>query len=116
MHFSRRKRQTLDPRFAYNSQSYRQSNFTTHKNCRKKTLLSVVFAVIQLHLYAQTLTGQVQDKNSQEPISGVSVLVKNTLAGAEGKFTLTNLSRNDVLVFSYIGFRTQEIPYTGQKS
>lgn len=85
----------------------------------KKALLSVVFALIQLHLYAQTLTGQVKDKSSQEPISGVSVLVRNTLAGtltgADGKFTLANLSKNDVLVFSYIGFRTQEITYTDQK-
>ena len=86
----------------------------------KKVLLSVLLTVIQLQLFAQTLTGQVKENSTGEPISGVSVLVKNTLAGTltdgSGTFSLNDIQKEDVLVFSYIGFRTQEIIYSGQKT
>jgi len=47
----------------------------------------------------------------------VTVLVKgtsnNALTNAAGKFSIT-ASANDVLVFSYVGFATQEIPLNGR--
>ncbi|HEV7350379.1 SusC/RagA family TonB-linked outer membrane protein [Telluribacter sp.] len=81
-------------------------------------LLSVILAFVQFHVYAQSLTGLVKDKSSEQPIEGVSVQVRSTQTGtltdADGRFSLSNLSKNDVVVFSYIGYRTQEVPYTGQ--
>ncbi|MCA0931712.1 TonB-dependent receptor [Lutimonas saemankumensis] len=48
-----------------------------------------------------------------EPIPGVSVLIKNTSVGTasdfDGNYTIT-ASEGDILVFSYVGFASQEIP------
>ncbi|AKQ47744.1 TonB-dependent receptor [Rufibacter radiotolerans] len=69
-------------------------------------------------LFAQdfTLTGTVSDK--AEPLPGVSVVVKGTTKGTatdvNGKFSL-NVTPGDELVFSFIGYKTQVVPYTNQK-
>ncbi|WP_282918263.1 SusC/RagA family TonB-linked outer membrane protein [Porphyromonas macacae] len=64
-----------------------------------------------------TVKGSVVDEQ-KEPLIGVSILVKGTAIGVQtdvnGEFTLTNISRNAVLVVSYIGMRTQEVAVNGQ--
>lgn len=49
-----------------------------------------------------------------EPLIGVNVQVKGTNQGTatdfEGRFALEDINENDVLVFSYIGYQTVEIP------
>lgn len=46
------------------------------------------------------------------------VTIKNSpngvTTGMDGDFTLSNLKPNDVIVVSFLGYKTQEIPYTGQ--
>ena len=64
------------------------------------------------------LTGQVIDNNNM-PLPGVSVVIKGTTAGTitdfDGNYNLnTELSDSTVLVFSYVGFKTQEILVDGQ--
>lgn len=58
------------------------------------------------------VTGHITHANTQEPMPGVNVLVKGTTIGttsdAEGKFSIEAL-QTDILVFSFIGFRTVEI-------
>ncbi|WP_166437217.1 SusC/RagA family TonB-linked outer membrane protein [Niastella caeni] len=53
-----------------------------------------------------------------EPMEGVTVTVKGTFnstsARANGEFTLTSVNENAVLVFSYIGYKTQEVPIKGK--
>lgn len=53
------------------------------------------------------------------PVAGVNVVVKGTTNGnitdADGKVTLENLGSGAVLVVSYIGYITQEIPVDGRK-
>jgi TonB-linked SusC/RagA family outer membrane protein len=60
-----------------------------------------------------TVTGTVTDAGTGEPLAGVSVLVKGTTTGqlsdANGKFTIRIPEREAVLVFSFIGYTTQEI-------
>ncbi|GAL63499.1 putative outer membrane protein [Algibacter lectus] len=62
----------------------------------------------------KTIKGNVVDENGV-PLSGVSVLVKNTKNGAytdfDGNFTINLADSNDnvILVFSYLGFENQEI-------
>lgn len=60
---------------------------------------------------AQEVSGTVYDDTSQ-PLPGVSVVVKGTTTGTTtdivGKY-LVNANNGDVLVFSYVGFDTQEI-------
>ena len=64
------------------------------------------------------LKGKVTDSQNN-PLSGVSVLVKSTQKGVstdfDGKFEIMVKSK-DILVFSYIGFLTQEIPVKGKKN
>ena len=60
-----------------------------------------------------TVTGTVTD-NTGDPLPGVNIVVKGTSTGqisnVDGKYTLTVPGREAVLVFSFVGFTTQEIP------
>lgn len=67
----------------------------------------------------QKVTGKVKD-SSGEPIIGASVVVKanntmGTITDFDGNFTLDVPSKG-VLVISYIGYVTQEVPVAGKKS
>ncbi|MEO0042355.1 MAG: hypothetical protein RL329_1803 [Bacteroidota bacterium] len=66
----------------------------------------------------QTIVGKVKDKNG-EPIIGMSVSIKGTTRGtltdAEGNFTL-DASTGDVLLFTFVGFKTQEVTVTPSTS
>jgi TonB-linked SusC/RagA family outer membrane protein len=68
--------------------------------------------------FGQAVTGTVTDENNQ-PLSGVSVNVKGTgrtaVSSNDGKFSIT-ADGKDRLVFSYVGFTTQEVAVNGQKS
>ena len=62
-----------------------------------------------------TVHGTVSD--DKEPLIGATVLVKNTQKGTatdlDGNFTI-QASENDVLIFSYLGYKTQEIAINGR--
>lgn len=59
------------------------------------------------------ITGTITNEKG-EPMVGVSVTIKNsstgTTTGEDGRYMLKIQSDKDILVFSYIGFITQEIP------
>ena len=67
---------------------------------------------------AQTVSGTVSDANGALP--GASVLVKGTSNGTQtdfdGNYTLNDVDAAATLVFSYIGFSTQEIAVNGQST
>ena len=73
-------------------------------------------------MYAQngtiTVKGNVKDNNNEPIISG-SVIVKGTTTGTvtdlDGNFEI-KAPANGTLVFSYIGFTTQEVPINGKNS
>ncbi len=60
----------------------------------------------------QSVSGKVTDTSGQ-PLPGVSIVVKGTTKGtitdSDGNFTLINLPADAVLVFSFVGMRTQEV-------
>lgn len=60
----------------------------------------------------QTVTGKVTDGN-QEPLPGVTIVLKGTTQGTitdiNGEYTLTGVAPGGILVFSFVGMRTQEI-------
>ncbi|TGD78759.1 SusC/RagA family TonB-linked outer membrane protein [Hymenobacter wooponensis] len=60
----------------------------------------------------RTMTGVVVGSNDQQPIPGVNVLVKGSSQGtqtdAEGRYTLPNVPEGSTLVFSFIGYTSQE--------
>ncbi len=63
------------------------------------------------------VTGTVIDATG-EPVIGASVMVKGSSNGSvtdlDGNFTLNNVPENATLVFSYVGFRTQDISVAGK--
>ena len=65
-----------------------------------------------------TVSGTVSAKDDGQPIPGANVLVKGTKIGAftdaNGKYSIPNVPKNAVLVFSSIGYTTQEIPVAGK--
>lgn len=64
------------------------------------------------------LKGTVVDEKN-EPMIGIGIVVKNTTIGTatdlDGKFSITVPDSKSVLVFSFIGYRTQEITVGSQK-
>ncbi|WP_319266181.1 TonB-dependent receptor [uncultured Draconibacterium sp.] len=72
------------------------------------------------HAYAQTITvtGRVTDQNDQ-PLPGVNVVLKETTSTGtitkdDGLYLLKEVPSNAVLSFSFIGFKTKEIPVNGR--
>ncbi len=68
-------------------------------------------------LAQQTVRGRVTSE-SGEPLPGVSVLAKSTTVGTvtdiDGNFTLNMPESIQVIVFSFIGYRTVEVPLSGR--
>ena len=61
----------------------------------------------------KTISGIVTDINN-EPIIGANVSVKGTTIGtitnADGHYTLSAIPEKAILVFSFVGMKTQEVP------
>lgn len=80
----------------------------------KYCLLSFVLLSMASMSNAQTVTGKVASASDKAALPGVSVVVKGTTTGtatdADGNYSISVNASNPVLVFSFIGFSTQEIP------
>lgn len=65
----------------------------------------------------RTIEGTVTDANG-EPLIGVSVQIKGSSHGAvtdlDGHYSFTTEQANPILVYSYIGYATQEVPLQGR--
>ena len=61
---------------------------------------------------ALQINGLVKDATSGEPLIGCSVSTKGTTSGTvtdmDGKFSIEVTDATTILVFSYIGYKTQE--------
>ena len=66
-----------------------------------------------------TVTGTITAVDTEEPLIGATVLVKGTTTGTatdiDGNFSLT-VEEDAILVISYTGYTTQEVPVNGQSS
>lgn len=67
---------------------------------------------------AQTVSGTVTD--GQMPIPGVNVVIQGTSTGTttdfDGFYSFDNIPADAVLVFSFVGYGTQEIPVNGRST
>ena len=85
-----------------------------------KKLCLLLILIVPSFVYSQNITvrGAIMDANNEQLI-GVNVIEKGTTNGTvtdiDGNFTL-NVPSNAVLVISYVGFVSQEIPVAGQSS
>jgi TonB-linked SusC/RagA family outer membrane protein len=93
------------------------------KNYKKKLqrTLSLYLMIFSLSMFAQDniVTGSVTSENGI-PLPGVNVLQKSTSNGTvtdfDGNYELKLLSGQKTLVFSFIGFKTQEVAVGSNKA
>ncbi|TKG97304.1 TonB-dependent receptor [Puteibacter caeruleilacunae] len=79
-------------------------------------LFLLSFSIVDAIAQQQTITGKVLD-GASEGIPGVNVVIKGTVVGTvtdfEGKFSIKAKS-DDVLVFTFIGFKTKQVALKGR--
>jgi len=108
-----------------NYYSFKLINFCQIRFNRQKdkrlTMLVFTFFFSLLFSYAQTktLSGVVSDDEGM-PLPGVNIIEKGTSNGVatdfDGKYTITVSNSNATLVFSFIGYQTQEASVTGRNT
>src|SRR5688500_9743626 len=86
----------------------------------KKLFLFLMPALMAFHVNAQnTVSGVVKASDDGSSLPGVSIAIKGTSTGtftdADGKYSIS--APNDaVLVFSFIGYKAQEIAVNGRQT
>ena len=86
----------------------------------KKYIYNVFFLLLMLSgsvISAQTIKGIVSDTDGPMPQVNIAVKGTNNYATTDfdGNYTMSNVDANAVLVFSYIGYQTQEVAVSGRK-
>jgi TonB-linked SusC/RagA family outer membrane protein len=86
----------------------------------KALMLSIALFACQLAMAQIKVSGTVTSGEDQGPVPGVNIIVKGTTNGtisdANGSYALTVGSASDVLLFSFVGFISQEVPLNGRTS
>ena len=82
-----------------------------------KTLMLLFLCIVGHAAFAQiTVSGVVSD--AEGPIPGVNVLVRGTSDGTvtdfDGNYTIDNVPADGTLLFSFVGFATQQIDVNGR--
>ena len=81
----------------------------------KKYLLIILTLLCSLTAWSQerTVTGTVTSEEDGLPIPGVNVIVQGTTKGtatdADGNYSLSLAENENILVFTFVGFRTAEV-------
>ena len=90
-------------------------------SCSAKLILLICIGlVLSLNAFSQgtVVNGNVKDTGG-EPVIGASVILKGTTTGTvtdyDGNFSLV-VPSGAILGISYIGYKSQDIPYQGQKN
>ncbi len=72
----------------------------------------------QIFAQGSAVSGTVTSADNNNPLIGVNIVVKNTTMGtttdADGNYALEGISGDAVLVFSYIGYTTEEVSVAGR--
>lgn len=95
-------------------------NVKRTKLCLCRSLLLMTGLLFAVASFAQDLTvkGKVTDTTG-ETVIGANVTVRGTTNGIitdiDGNYTLSGVKPSSVLVFSFIGYKTQEIPCSGRQ-
>jgi len=84
-------------------------------------VIILVFMLCSIWSYGQEfeIKGKVLEDGSQMPLPGVTVLLKNTSKGTstdfDGNFSLKNVPNGSTIVFSSVGYATQEVVVTSNQ-
>ena len=87
----------------------------------KKALILILSLLAGPVLLAQvTIQGEIKSSGDNQPLVGVGIMEKGTMNGVvsdmDGKFSISVNGANSVLVFSSIGFKTEEIAVGNQRT
>src|SRR5699024_9100998 len=78
------------------------------------------YLLFQQESQQHTVSGTVTSSDGGQTLPGVNITVKGTSIGTSsdvnGEFTLETPSESDTVVFSFIGFRSQEISINGRST
>lgn len=89
------------------------------KTIYKKLLFLLLLLPFSV-LAQNTVEGVVLDSKTNQPLTGVNVVVQGTNQGTitdfDGKFKISKIKSGDNLVFSYVGYRNETVQFTGQSS
>jgi TonB-dependent starch-binding outer membrane protein SusC len=91
-----------------------------HRGWKRRICLLLPLSLICAVSYAQTLnvTGKITDGEGTSPLPGASIVVKGTSVGtttdANGEYSIAVEDENTTLVFSFIGYASQEIAVGGR--
>ncbi|MDQ6478239.1 SusC/RagA family TonB-linked outer membrane protein [Dyadobacter sp. LHD-138] len=85
-----------------------------HSSTHPRAVLMLMLLFCSFQVFGQVkVSGKVSDKSTGEPVPGASVIVKGTKEGtgtnAQGVYELTVADGNAVLIFSFVGFATEEV-------
>ncbi|MFB9056132.1 SusC/RagA family TonB-linked outer membrane protein [Mariniflexile ostreae] len=82
-------------------------------------LYCLLFTLTLTNMQAQTIQGTVKEADTNMPTPGASVVIKGTVKGTstdfDGNYSIEAKS-TDILVFSYVGMESQEIPVGNKKT
>ncbi len=82
---------------------------------RKVLLLGLMLFLVNAFAFAQdrVITGTVTSTEDGQGVPGATVLVKGTTIGTatdiDGRFSISVPAGNNVLVFTFVGLRSQEV-------
>lgn len=89
------------------------------KTMLKKMLFFLLLLPFSV-LAQNTVKGKVVDSSTSQPIAGVTVAISGTktatLTDSNGDFTLNNVKSGDTVTFTFLGYTSQSIKYSGQSS
>ena len=81
-------------------------------------VLIVVLGLSSTSFAQNNISGRVLEKDTGIPLIGVTIIIKNTSKGTttdfDGHYQLKDVNAHEVLVFSYLGYETQEIEVGNQ--
>lgn len=88
-------------------------------NLKQVFLLSVLLFINIFSAYSQehTVSGKVADEDNQ-PMPGVNIIIQGTTRGItssiDGTYSLSEVPKNAVLIFSFIGYESKEVAVNNQ--
>jgi iron complex outermembrane receptor protein len=98
---------------------FKRINENIHVSKAEVEVTAVIEEIIQ-DPTARAVTGKITSSEDGSALPGVNILVKGTSIGttsdASGNYSIDVPSDNDILVFSFIGFVTQEIAVGSQST
>ena len=83
-------------------------------------LLTMLLSSSIMFGQTRTVTGQVIDQATGEPVIGANVLIKGTTTGTitdiDGNFSLSGVTDKSVLHVSYVGYTAEDVPVKGNSN